>query len=112
MAETRVINLRHRDEVKAAQQAGRLVLVDRRTPWGNRFRIGPDGDRAEVIAKHDAYLDTRPALLKLLPTLRGMVLACWCAPKGGVTADDPPVCHGQNLARRADATTEGADHAE
>jgi uncharacterized protein DUF4326 len=69
------------------------VLVDRTTPWGNPFRIGLDGDRAEVIAKYEAWLRAQPALLARLPELAGKVLGCWCAPRA---------CHADVLAQLAD----------
>lgn len=71
------------------------VRIDRRTEWGNPFVIGRDGTRAQVIAKYDAYLDTRPDLLAKLHTLKGKRLGCWCAPQA---------CHGDVLVRRIHAT--------
>ncbi len=38
--------------------------IGRGSKWGNPFRIGPDGSRAEVIAKHAANLRGRPDLLR------------------------------------------------
>ena len=32
------------------------VYIDRGSRWGNPFRIGPDGDRAAVIAKYERWL--------------------------------------------------------
>jgi len=66
--------------------------------WGNPFKIGRDGTRAEVIAKYEAHLRSRPDLMAALPELRGKVLGCWCAP-------DP--CHGDVLARLANAPLPG-----
>lgn len=60
--------------------------------WGNPFIIGKDGTRADVIAKHTAWLRNQPALIAALPELRGKKLGCHCAP-------DP--CHGDVLARWA-----------
>lgn len=70
------------------------VLIDRTTVWGNPFRIGPDGDRDQVIAAYEAHLRFSPELRKRLPELRGKVLGCWCAPQP---------CHGDVLARWANA---------
>lgn len=70
------------------------VCIDRRTKWGNPFRIGPDGTRAEVLAKYREYILHRPDLMAALPELKGKVLACWCAPLP---------CHGHILAELADA---------
>lgn len=64
--------------------------------FGNPFKIGPDGDRDEVIAKHRQWLegtaftgfmqDERQWILDNLHTLEGQVLGCWCKPKHA--------CHG------------------
>lgn len=57
------------------------VYVGRPSVWGNPFRIGPDGSRAEVIAKYRAWILARPKLVaRARVELRGRVLACWCAP--------------------------------
>ena len=63
-------------------------------PWGNPFQIGRDGDRATVIGKYAAWIQTQPQLLARLPDLRGRRLGCFCAPQA---------CHGDVLARLADA---------
>jgi len=73
---TRVVNLRDRAAVTAAHQAGILVRIDRRTPWGNPFRIDRDGDRAQVIACYRDWILSRPDLLERIPSLRGKALAC------------------------------------
>lgn len=76
-------------------------------PWGNPFRIGdphPETGRPTTregaISLHLEWLargEGRP-LLRRLGELEGKTLGCFCAPKGGVTeADEPFVCHGQNL---------------
>jgi hypothetical protein len=59
----------------------------------NPFEIGRDGTREEVIAKYRTWLGEQPHLMKLLPTLRGKVLGCWCAPKA---------CHGDVLKELAE----------
>ena len=60
-----------------------------RSKWANPFKIGPDGDREQVIAKYRAYVLSRPDLVAARPELQGKVLGCWCA---------PPPCHGDVLA--------------
>jgi len=62
--------------------------------WRNPFVEGRDGTRAEVIEKYRAYLMKRPDLLKLIPTLRGKRLGCYCKPKA---------CHGDVLVELANA---------
>ena len=58
------------------------VAIGRGTRWGNPFIIGEDGDRAVVIAKFHHYaqwrLEREPQWLE---PLRGIDLACYCAPK-------------------------------
>ena len=95
-----VINLRHepalRDKLAYADVHDNTVLIDRRTKWGNRFRIGSDGTREQVIALYRADLWGRiragEIALEELAGIDGMRLACWC---------DPEPCHGHVLARAA-----------
>jgi hypothetical protein len=47
--------------------------------WRNRFKIGRDGTRDEVIVKYRAWLLQQPELISALPELRGRDLVCWCA---------------------------------
>jgi hypothetical protein len=72
-------------------------------PWGNPFIIGKDGTRAEVIAKYARWIQTQPRLLARLPELKGKRQGCFCSPAGGLTAHHNLICHGQVLARLADA---------
>ena len=55
-----IVNLRHAPALRAAldgkAEHGGTVRIDRRSQWGNRFRIGPDGPRDEVIARYRADL--------------------------------------------------------
>ena len=57
------------------------TYVGRPSKWGNPFVIGVHGDRAEVIARYDAWIRDQPELMAALPELKGKVLACHCAPK-------------------------------
>jgi hypothetical protein len=57
------------------------VYVGRPSKWGNPYRIGCDGDRAEVIRKYRRYLFHQPDLLAALPELTGQQLGCWCKPQ-------------------------------
>lgn len=68
------------------------VLVDRTTKWGNPFRAGRDGGRAEVIARYEKYLGWHPELTGSLHELVGRDLVCHCAPKA---------CHADVLLRLA-----------
>lgn len=78
------------------------VYIGRPTYWGNPFKIGPDGTRAEVLAKYEDWVrnsDDPDAqwIRKFLGLLKGRTLGCWCASPGGLTADDSLRCHGQIL---------------
>jgi len=93
-----VLNLRRIDgdtSAGALLERG-VVRVDRATKWGNRFRIGRDGTRAEVIERYrrDLWRRIRAGEVDLeeLAALDGRDLACWCA--------DLP-CHADVLARAA-----------
>jgi hypothetical protein len=76
---------------------GRCPRTAKPGRWGNPFRIGPDGDRQEVIARYAAWLsqevDSERITLADLAALDGEVLGCWCAPEP---------CHGEVLERAAD----------
>ena len=96
-----VINLKHepelREEFHYAHILDNTVLIDRRTRWGNPFRLGVDGDREQVIALYRAELWRRiragEVSLEELAELNGCWLACWC---------EPLPCHGDVLARAAE----------
>ncbi len=95
-----IVNLKHeprlREEFEYAQVVNSTVLIDRRTKWGNPFKLGVDGSREEVIARYRADLWRRiqagEVSLKDLAELDGCWLACWC---------EPLPCHGDVLARAA-----------
>lgn len=70
------------------------VDISRRGKWGNPYRIGRDGTRAEVIAKYEVWIKGQPQLMAALPELKGMVLGCHCHPRP---------CHGDVLARLVNA---------
>jgi hypothetical protein len=70
-----ILNLRHDRLLPEA------VVVDRTSIFGNPFRIGRDGDRAEVIRKYRAYLLSQPEMVaQVRRLLKGKDLACWCHP--------------------------------
>ena len=86
-----VINMNH------ARGLAGAVRIDRRTVWGNPFRIGTHGDRAAVIALYRRELWRRieagEIALADLAALSGRTPACRCAPEP---------CHGDVLVRAAD----------
>jgi hypothetical protein len=70
------------------------VYIGRPSSWGNPFKIGRDGDRAEVLEKYRTWLRNQPVLLERARTeLKDKILGCWCK---------PATCHGDVLARVAD----------
>ncbi len=81
----------------AAGRHDGAVYIGRGSKWGNAFRIGIDGDRATVIAKHARWLRDQHHLLRALDELRGKDLLCFCA---------PAACHGDLLLRLANASRE------
>jgi hypothetical protein len=92
---SRVVNLRH-------EPLGDAVYVGRAMPgrglaglaFANPYRVGQDGDRAEVIQKYRLWIVRQPLLLDRLHELRGRRLACWCSPEP---------CHADVLAELVDA---------
>lgn len=63
--------------------------------------------REQCLEVYEAYLKFRvatdPAFKTRLLALRGKVLGCFCAGKGGLTAADPLICHGQVIAAYLDS---------
>jgi len=71
------------------------IYVGRPTKWGNRYVIGRDGTRDEVIKKYEQWL-AKSGLD--VTELRGKDLVCWCKPKA---------CHADVLMKLANQTTNG-----
>ena len=71
--------------------------------WGNpyshregtlaKFKVN---SRKEAIEMYEKYLLSNEKLMNDLHELRGKILGCWCTPKP---------CHGQILAKYADAVS-------
>lgn len=113
-APTTVVHVRDMGPVPALGQMGAIYLgrpmprhPDSRVQKGaklrNRWRVGTDGDRPEVLERYlDWLLRSREGdHLRLGPMvdLRGRILACWCAPVGTIwTGHDPIMCHCQLVA--------------
>ena len=97
---TTIVNLNDRPDLLEAlgtnNQYNDLVRIDRKTEWGNPFKIGEHGTRDDVIASYSQHLQNRLRTgdlnLQSLASLDGKTLACWCAPND---------CHGQLLAKAA-----------
>lgn len=86
---TTVVNLRQHRNWKAEG----IVLIDRRTMFGNPFRIGIHGDRDEVIDRYRKWfygcMEVDSVFRLKVLALKEEVLGCWCVPKK---------CHGQIIA--------------
>jgi hypothetical protein len=57
------------------------IVVARPSRWGNPFRIGVDGDRADCVGKFRAALlggDLAFSVTDVQRRLHGKDLACWC----------------------------------
>ena len=95
-----VVNLKRepwlRGQFGQAQVVGKTVLIDRRTRWGNPFRIGAGCSRQQAIARYRSDLWRRiragEVALEELAALDECWLACWC---------EPLPCHGDVLAKAA-----------
>lgn len=64
------------------------VVVARPSVFGNPFKLGPDGSRAEIVARYRTYLLDDPELVaRARAELAGRDLACWCPLDGPCHAD-------------------------
>jgi len=81
---TRVVDLR---------KEGYDVYIGRGSKWGNRFVMGRDGNREEVIAKYREWILGNDELLRCLGELKNKVLGCYCKPFA---------CHGDVLVEMID----------
>jgi hypothetical protein len=80
---------------RAVETPADAVYIGRGSKWGNPFKIGQHGDRAAVIAQHEAWLRDQHHLLRSIGELRGKDLVCFCA---------PAACHGDLLLRLANGS--------
>lgn len=71
------------------------VYIGRPSIWGNPFKIGRDGEKADRLRKYREWITSQPELLERAKReLRGRTIACWCKPEA---------CHGDILAEIIDA---------
>ena len=85
--------------IEWAKKSDCFVRIDRKSDWGNPYKIGEDGDREEVISKFQAMVVEKLATIEaesnaaaldaFIQPLVGKVLGCHCHPEG---------CHGTTLA--------------
>jgi hypothetical protein len=86
MSEIEILNMRNTPCVP--DLCVRIVRIDRKTKWGNPYKMETESDRLKVIKKYVYYILTNDKLLDSLPELEEKWLACWCSPKP---------CHGNVL---------------
>ena len=82
MSEIEILNMRNTPLV-----ADLCFRIDRKTKWGNPYRMRSERERMDVIKKYTYYL-LDSELVNDLHELEGKWLACWCYPKP---------CHGNVL---------------
>ena len=73
------------------------TYIGRPSKWGNKFVIGKDGTREEVVQKYKEWVLQQPELMASLHELKDKTLACWCKPLA---------CHGDVLAELANKIQE------
>jgi len=66
------------------------IYIGRGTPWGNKYKIGKDGDRFTVVRKYEEDIIKHlnqfpPFFLMMKDKLEGKILGCHCKPY---------LCHG------------------
>lgn len=82
------------------------IYIGRPGPFGNPYthKSGTQAKykvdtREEAVEKYREYLLGNKDLLEKIKELKGKILGCWCAKKGGITTSDKPfICHGQVIA--------------
>jgi hypothetical protein len=81
------------------------------SPWACPFTMTTS--REAMLAQYRVYVLEREDLVRQLPALRGLKLACWChfetpLPKTGLATPDIS-CHGDVLAELVEALPPEAD---
>jgi hypothetical protein len=82
MSEIEILNMRNTPLV-----ADLCFRIDRKTKWGNPYKMRSERERMDVIKKYTYYL-LDSELVNELYEIKGKWLACWCYPKP---------CHGNVL---------------
>lgn len=82
MSEIEILNMRNTPCVPS-----QIVRIDRKSKWGNPYRMRSERERMDVIKKYTYYL-LDSELVNDLHELEGKWLACWCYPNP---------CHGNVL---------------
>lgn len=102
----KIVNVRDIDRTMDALRGEPVEYVGRPSPLGNPFRLGPDGSRAEVIAKYDIWLtkklqdhgtpqykELHRLIMRYIQHDDNITLACYCAPQA---------CHADIIKRHID----------
>lgn len=108
-SKTRVVGLKRKNgrvlvdcEIYIGRECKRGGWNLEQSIWANPFTVTScGGDISVAIKKFETHLMNSPALLNRIGELKGKVLGCWCKSSGAPHAP----CHGDILARLADATT-------
>lgn len=74
--------------IASFEKQSTAIYIGRPSKWGNKFIIGKDGNREQVVAKYRAYLWSNTKLMAELVELDGKNLLCFCSPQQ---------CHGDVL---------------
>jgi len=83
---TKVVNIKHPSSNVAGSENFFTRYIGRGTKWGNNYRLGLDGSREVVIAKHKAdFIENTELQEAVWNELAGQVLGCSCKPEA---------CHG------------------
>ncbi len=82
---------------KKAEYPKEAVYIGRPSIWGNPYEIGRDGNRREVLARYEVWLEQHSELRdRAKKELKGKDLICWCTPLA---------CHGDILLKIANEGT-------
>ena len=85
------------------------VYVGRPSIFGNIYSHKNDTKathrtktQEEAVQKYAEWIATQEDILAEIPSLKGKILGCWCAPKNGLSCSTTPyICHAQILAELA-----------
>ena len=109
MSETRVVHVN--DRIEGAVYIGRAVPrkgIPHGSIFANPFPLGSNRSvewRAAVIEKYRVWIIGSPGILRVLPSLRGKPLACWCR-YDGTPRSAKNTCHGDILIELLDRYTD------
>lgn len=107
LTKTQVVSVKHTD---CDVYIGRAMPGWPASDFANKFRIGKDGNRREVLEKYRADTAARlaasPKLQASLEAMRGRRIGCWCKPPPGQPCLPHHECHGDILVELLGETPE------